>query len=118
RVDAIVSAAAYTGVDKAESEPEVALAVNAEGARAVAEASFSLGIPIVHISTDYVFAGDKSGVYSEADATGPVSVYGHSKLAGEAYVAATNPNHVILRTAWVYSPFGANFLKTMLRLAE
>lgn len=116
--DVIVSAAAYTAVDKAESEPETAFAVNAEGAGAVAEAAASLGIPVIHISTDYVFPGDKDGPYTEADATGPVSIYGKSKLEGEARVAAATANHVILRTAWVYSPFGANFLKTMLRLAE
>ncbi|TCU17541.1 dTDP-4-dehydrorhamnose reductase [Rhizobium sullae] len=116
--DVIVSAAAYTAVDKAESEPELAFAVNAAGAAAVAAAAARLGIPVVHLSTDYVFSGDKPSAYAEDDNTGPVSVYGRSKLAGEKEVAAANPNHVILRTAWVYSPFGANFLKTMLRLAE
>ncbi|MBB3542439.1 dTDP-4-dehydrorhamnose reductase [Rhizobium sp. BK399] len=116
--DAIVSAAAYTAVDKAESEEALAFVVNAEGPTAIAEVAKELGVPIVHLSTDYVFPGDKQGVYVETDATGPVSVYGRSKLAGEVGVAATNPNHAILRTAWVYSPFGANFVKTMLRLAE
>jgi dTDP-4-dehydrorhamnose reductase len=116
--DAIVSAAAYTAVDKAESESELAFAVNAQGPAAVAEVAAILGIPVIHLSTDYVFPGDKPDVYFEADATGPVSVYGKSKLAGEEAVAAATPNHVILRTAWVYSPFGANFVKTMLRLAE
>jgi dTDP-4-dehydrorhamnose reductase len=118
RPDVIVSAAAYTAVDKAESEPELAFAVNAEGAGAVAEAAAVLGVPIIHLSTDYVFGGDKAKPYVETDPTGPVSVYGRSKLAGEIKVAAATANHVILRTAWVYSPFGANFLKTMLRLAE
>jgi dTDP-4-dehydrorhamnose reductase len=118
RPDVIVSAAAYTAVDKAESEPELAFAVNAAGAGAVAEAAARIGVPIIHISTDYVFSGDKASPYSEEDATGPISVYGRSKLAGEQAVAAATPNHVILRTAWVYSPFGTNFLKTMLRLSE
>ena len=116
--DAIVSAAAYTAVDKAESEPELAFAVNAKGPQALAEIANELSIPVVHLSTDYVFPGDKNGVYLETDATGPASVYGQSKLAGEEAIAATTPNHAILRTAWVYSPFGANFVKTMLRLAE
>lgn len=118
RPDAIVSAAAYTAVDKAESEPEAAFAVNADGAGAVAAAAAALGVPVIHLSTDYVFAGDKPEPYVEADATGPVSAYGRSKLEGEARIAAATANHAILRTAWVYSPFGANFLKTMLRLAE
>lgn len=116
--DVIVSAAAYTAVDKAESEEELAFVVNAEGPTAIAEVAKELGVPIVHLSTDYVFSGDKPGRYVETDATGPVSAYGRSKLAGEEGVTAANPNHVILRTAWVYSPFGTNFLKTMLRLAE
>lgn len=116
--DAIISAAAYTAVDKAESETETAFAVNAEGPAAIAEIAAELGIPVVHLSTDYVFPGDKPEPYVESDATGPVSVYGQSKLAGEKGIADANPNHAILRTAWVYSPFGANFLKTMLRLAE
>ena len=114
--DVVVSAAAYTAVDKAESEPELAFKVNEMGAGAVAEASAVLQIPIIHLSTDYVFAGDKAEPYLESDPTGPVSVYGASKLAGEKKVAAATGNHAILRTAWVYSPFGANFLKTMLRL--
>ncbi|PDT05129.1 dTDP-4-dehydrorhamnose reductase [Rhizobium chutanense] len=118
RPDVIVSAAAYTAVDKAESEADLAFAVNAAGAGAVAEAAARIGVPVIHISTDYVFSGDKASAYSEEDATAPISVYGRSKLAGEKAVAAANPNHVILRTAWVYSPFGANFLKTMLRLSE
>ena len=116
--DVIVSAAAYTAVDKAESEPELAFAVNAKGPKALAQVAAELNIPIVHISTDYVFPGDKDGFYVETDATGPVSVYGKSKLAGEEAIAASTPNHVILRTAWVYSPYGVNFVKTMLRLAE
>lgn len=116
--DAIVSAAAYTAVDKAESEPELAFAINAKGPQALAEVAAKLDIPIAHISTDYVFPGDKDGIYLETDQTGPVSVYGRSKLAGEAAIAAATPNHAILRIAWVYSPYGTNFVKTMLRLAE
>jgi dTDP-4-dehydrorhamnose reductase len=118
RPDVIVSAAAYTAVDKAESEPELAFAVNAAGAGAVAKAAAALDVPVIHISTDYVFSGDKLGSYLETDATGPASTYGRSKLEGETLVAKATPNHAILRTAWVYSPYGANFLKTMLRLAE
>lgn len=118
RPDAIVSAAAYTAVDKAESEPDLAFAVNGEGAGAIAEAASALGVPVVHLSTDYVFSGDKPEPYLETDPTGPVSAYGRSKLEGERRVAAAAADHAILRTAWVYSPFGANFLKTMLRLAE
>lgn len=116
--DTIVSAAAYTAVDKAESEEALAFVVNAEGPTVIAEVAKELGVPVVHLSTDYVFPGDKQDAYVETDATGPVSAYGRSKLAGEVGVAAANPNHAILRTAWVYSPFGANFVKTMLRLAE
>lgn len=116
--DVVVSAAAYTAVDRAESEPEIAEAVNARGAGAVAAAAAALGVPIVHLSTDYVFSGDLDRPYREDDPTGPVGAYGRSKLAGEIAVAAATPNYVILRTAWVYSPFGANFVKTMLRLAQ
>jgi len=116
--DLIVSAAAYTAVDLAEDEPELALAVNATGAQAVAEAAKACGAPVIHLSTDYVFAGDANQPYVESDSTGPRSVYGSSKLEGERLVAQANPKHVILRTAWVYSPFGKNFVKTMLKLAE
>ncbi|MGC0055129.1 dTDP-4-dehydrorhamnose reductase [Brucella pituitosa] len=116
--DLVVSAAAYTAVDLAEDEPELALAVNATGAQAVAEAAAACGVPVIHISTDYVFAGDANEPYVETDMTGPRSVYGSSKLEGERLVAQANPKHIILRTAWVYSPFGKNFVKTMLKLAE
>ncbi|MGB0697015.1 MAG: dTDP-4-dehydrorhamnose reductase [Rhodospirillaceae bacterium] len=116
--DVIVSAAAYTAVDKAESEPELAFAINGTGAGAIAQAAQALDVPIIHLSTDYVFAGTKPDPYVEDDATGPLSVYGASKLEGEKQVQEATPNHVILRTAWVYSPFGNNFVKTMLRLAE
>lgn len=115
--DIVVSAAAYTAVDQAEDEPDLAFAVNAAGAGKVAQAAARLGVPVLHLSTDYVFDGSGAGAYVETDAPAPRSVYGASKLAGEQAVAAANPHHLILRTAWVYSPFGRNFVKTMLRLA-
>lgn len=116
--DVIVNAAAHTGVDDAEKEPEAAFALNEAGARAVAEAAAALGAPVIQLSTDYVFGGDKPSPYVETDATTPLGVYGASKLAGERAVASANPNYVILRCAWVYSPYGKNFVRTMLRLAE
>ncbi|MBB3315507.1 dTDP-4-dehydrorhamnose reductase [Rhizobium sp. BK181] len=118
RPDLIVSAAAYTAVDQAEDEPDKARAVNALGAEAVSAAAAAIGVPVIHISTDYVFSGEAARPYVESDPTGPQSVYGATKLEGERLVAAANPKHLIFRTAWVYSPFGKNFLKTMLRLAE
>lgn len=117
RPNVVVSAAAYTAVDLAEDEPEQAFAVNAAGAGAVAAAAAQAGAPVIHLSTDYVFSGDLEGHYAETDEPDPQSVYGRSKLEGEKAVAAANPRHVILRTAWVYSPFGKNFVKTMLALA-
>jgi dTDP-4-dehydrorhamnose reductase len=117
RPDIVVSAAAYTAVDQAEDEQDLAFAVNAVGAGKVAEAAARLGVPVIHLSTDYVFDGTKDGAYVETDPTAPLGVYGASKLAGEEAVAAANPRHLILRTAWVYSPFGRNFVKTILRLA-
>ncbi|TPI71977.1 dTDP-4-dehydrorhamnose reductase [Mesorhizobium sp. B2-8-9] len=117
RPDIVVSAAAYTAVDQAEDERDLAFAVNATGAGKVAEAAARLGVPVIHLSTDYVFDGAKDGAYVETDPTAPLGVYGASKLAGEEAVATANPRHLILRTAWVYSPFGRNFVKTMLRLA-
>lgn len=116
--DIVISAAAYTAVDKAEDEPALAHAVNAIGAGAVAEAAAKLDLPIIHLSTDYVFDGNKSEPYSENDRPNPQSVYGTTKLAGEQLVAKANAKHIILRTAWVYSPYGSNFLKTMLRLGR
>ncbi|MEN2786379.1 dTDP-4-dehydrorhamnose reductase [Sphingomonas qilianensis] len=116
--DVIVSAAAHTAVDRAESERDLAFSINATGAEAVAQAARSLGVPLVHLSTDYVFDGTKPTPYVESDATGPSGIYGASKLAGEKLVRAAQPDSAVLRTAWVYSPFGANFVKTMLRLAE
>lgn len=116
--DLVVSAAAYTAVDQAEDEPELARAVNAIGAGAVARAASQLGVPVIHLSTDYVFSGDGTEPYFESDATGPLGVYGQTKLEGEHAVQDANSQHIILRTAWIYSPFGKNFVKTMLRLAE
>jgi dTDP-4-dehydrorhamnose reductase len=117
RPDVVVNAAAYTAVDKAETEQEAAFAVNCAGAAALAEAAESHNAPIVHLSTDYVFDGNKLDAYVETDETNAESTYGQSKLAGEIAVAAANPRHLILRTSWVYSAHGANFVKTMLRLA-
>jgi dTDP-4-dehydrorhamnose reductase len=114
--DVIVNAAAYTAVDRAESEPDLAYRINALGAGAAARAAARLGIPIIQLSTDYVFGGSLDRAYREDDPTGPLGVYGDSKLRGERAVAA-NGNHVILRTAWVYSPFGRNFARIMLALA-
>ncbi|MBD8555132.1 dTDP-4-dehydrorhamnose reductase [Rhizobium sp. CFBP 8762] len=116
--DLIISAAAYTAVDQAESNEETARRVNALGPRALAESATSRNIPIVHLSTDYVFDGTKSAPYVESDPVGPVSAYGRTKLEGERYLLETTHNVVILRTAWVYSPFGKNFAKTMLRVGE
>jgi len=118
RPDIVVSSAAYTAVDQAEDEKDMAFAVNAAGAGAVAQAAARLGVPVIHLSTDYVFDGTKDGAYVETDATAPLNVYGASKLAGEQAVATANPRHLILRTAWLYSAFGRNFVETMLRLAR
>ncbi|RVB80555.1 MULTISPECIES: dTDP-4-dehydrorhamnose reductase [unclassified Mesorhizobium] len=117
RPDLVVSAAAYTAVDQAEDEPDLAFAVNGIGAGHVAAAAARIGAPVIHLSTDYVFDGSGEGAYVEEDEPAPRSVYGASKLAGEHAVAKANPRHLILRTAWVYSPFGRNFVKTMLKLA-
>lgn len=118
RPQAVVSAAAYTAVDLAETEPDMAHAVNAAGAGAIARAAADLDIPILHLSTDYVFDGRLNRPYREDDPTHPIGVYGRSKLEGERAVAAAGTNHAILRTAWVYSPFGKNFPRTMLKLAS
>jgi dTDP-4-dehydrorhamnose reductase len=117
RPDIVINPAAYTAVDKAESEPEQAFALNRDGAGAVAAAAASHGVPVVHFSTDYVFDGTKDSPYVESDSVNPRSVYGRSKLEGELTVAAANPQHIVLRTSWVYAPFGTNFARTMLRLA-
>jgi dTDP-4-dehydrorhamnose reductase len=116
--DVIVNAAAYTDVEKAEDEPEKAFAINATGAGALARAAKVAGAHFIHLSTDYVYSGDKPSPYDETDATGPISAYGRSKLEGERLVLAAHDDAIILRTAWVYSPFGKNFLLTMLRLMK
>ncbi len=118
RPDVVVSAAAYTAVDQAESDPERAHAVNAVAPGMLARAAADLGAPIIHLSTDYVFDGQKPTPYLESDATGPQTAYGATKLAGEVAVRAANPAHVVLRTAWVYAPHGKNFVRTMLQLAQ
>jgi dTDP-4-dehydrorhamnose reductase len=115
--DVIVNAAAYTAVDQAESDRELAEAINGIGAGVVAGAATAMNVPVIHLSTDYVFDGTADRPYREDDPVSPLGVYGASKLLGEEAVAAEAENHVILRTAWVYSPFGKNFVKTMLRLA-
>jgi dTDP-4-dehydrorhamnose reductase len=118
RPDIVVNAAAYTAVDRAESEPDAAWAANCVGPDNIAAACRQLGIPLIHISTDYVFDGTKSGAYREDDPVNPLGVYGASKEAGERAVRAALREHIILRTAWVYSGHGHNFVKTMLRLAR
>ena len=115
----IVNAAAYTAVDKAESESELAFAINARAPSVLAQEAAALGAWLIHYSTDYVFAGDRpQGAYLETDATAPMNVYGRSKLAGEEAIAAVGGAHLILRTSWVYGAHGANFVKTILRLAR
>lgn len=114
RPDLIVNAAAYTEVDRAEDEPERAFAVNRDGPRNLAES----GTPLIHVSTDYVFDGNKAGAYVESDATAPLGVYGDSKLAGENAIRERLAEHVVLRTSWVFGARGKNFVKTMLRLGS
>jgi dTDP-4-dehydrorhamnose reductase len=113
----VVNCAAYTAVDRAESEPAIAMAVNGDGAANVARAAAAVGAPIVHISSDYVFNGNGTAPYAPGDQTDPINVYGKSKLAGEEGVNAENPRNVIVRTSWVFSHRGPNFVRTMLRLA-
>lgn len=116
--DTIINAAAHTAVDKAEQEVELSYAINRDGPQFLAQAANCVGAIMLHISTDYVFAGDKVGEYIETDAVAPQGIYGQSKLAGELAVAAACPRHIILRTAWVFCEAGNNFVKTMLRLAQ
>jgi len=116
--DVIINAAAHTAVDRAEGEVEASFAINRDGPRHLAEAANKVGATILHISTDYVFAGDKEGLYRETDPVDPQGVYGASKLAGEQAVAAVCPRHIVLRTAWVFGAHGNNFVKTMLRLGS
>ncbi|MFN5048255.1 dTDP-4-dehydrorhamnose reductase [Roseateles sp.] len=117
RPDVIVNAAAYTAVDKAESEPELALQINARAPGLLAEYAAAQGALLLHYSSDYVFDGSGSAPRDEAAATGPLSVYGRSKLEGEQAIAASGCRHLTLRTSWVYAAGGGNFAKTMLRLA-
>jgi dTDP-4-dehydrorhamnose reductase len=117
RPDLIVNAAAHTAVDKAESEPALAHAINAHAPGVLAEEAARLGALLLHYSTDYVFDGGGERPWHEDDSTGPLSVYGHSKLAGEQAIVASGCQHLILRTSWVYGARGGNFAKTMLRLA-
>ena len=118
RPDVIINAAAYTAVDRAESDKELAFAVNASGSKNLAVAAESAGIPLIHVSTDYVFDGSKQGAYDEHDPVAPLGVYGESKLAGEQAVQQHCSRYVILRTSWVFSAHGNNFVKTMLRLGS
>jgi len=115
---AIVNAGAYTAVDKAESEPEAAFAINGTAPRVLAEEARRLGAVVVHYSTDYVFDGEKASPYTEADTPNPLSVYGRSKLEGERAVIASRCRHLTLRTSWVYGTRGRNFLLTMLKFAR
>ncbi|MGF1714590.1 dTDP-4-dehydrorhamnose reductase [Photobacterium chitinilyticum] len=116
--DIIINAAAHTAVDKAEDEIELSYAINRDGPKFLALAADSVGAMILHISTDYVFAGNKDGLYVETDETDPQGIYGQSKLAGEEAVIEACSKHIILRTAWVFGQHGNNFVKTMLRLAK
>ena len=115
-ISAVINCAAYTDVNRAESEPDVAELVNCKAAGVLAEAAAEAGALLVHISTDYVFAGDSCRPYTEADATSPLGVYGRTKLAGEKAIEASGCRYLILRTSWLYSNYGKNFYKTMLDL--
>lgn len=116
--DCIVNAAAYTAVDKAEEEIALATTINADSVKVLAEEALRLNAWLIHYSTDYVFDGDKEGPYIESDIVNPLSVYGHTKLQGEQYIQASGCKHLIFRTSWVFSAYGNNFIKSMLRLAK
>jgi dTDP-4-dehydrorhamnose reductase len=118
RPDVVIIAAAYTAVDQAESETDLAFRINAEAPGAIAAACTDVGAALIHISTDYVFDGDKGAPYAEDDATNPINVYGASKLAGEAAVLAACDRALVIRASWVVSAHGKNFVKTMLRIAS
>lgn len=118
RPDWIVNAAAYTAVDRAEAEPDVAMRINAQAVSVISEAARSIDARVIHYSTDYVFPGDGRRPWAEDNRTAPLGAYGHSKLAGERALRDSGAAHLILRTAWVYGPRGNNFLRTMLRLAD
>ncbi len=115
--DLVINPAAYTAVDKAESEPDLAYAMNAQAPQVLAEEAVKIGARLIHFSTDYVYAGNKQDIYIETDATQPLSVYGKSKLAGEAAIRTSGVQHLIFRTSWVYGAYGKNFMNTILRLA-
>jgi len=118
RPDLIVNAAAFTAVDLAESEEPAAQRINAGAAGEVAAGARELGVPLIHVSTDYVFDGQASAPYAETSATNPINTYGRTKLAGEEAVRAANPDHLTLRTSWLVSPFGRNFVRTMVDLGQ
>ena len=118
RPDLIINAAAYTAVDLAESQPAQAMAINAQAPGILAEEAAALGVPLIHYSTDYVFDGQQPTPYTESDPPHPLNVYGHSKLAGEQAIRRVGGPHLILRTSWVYSSRGQNFLLTMQRLLQ
>ncbi len=118
RPDAIINAAAYTAVDRAEAEPALAFALNRDGPAALVAAAANIGAPLVHISTDYVFMGDKPAPYVETDPRNPINTYGRSKAEGELSVLDSSCDAAVLRTSWVFSAHGSNFLKTMLRLGK
>ena len=118
RPSLVINASAYTAVDRAEQERERAFAVNADGPRYLAQWCATNGAALMHVSTDYVFDGSKVGAYVEDDAVGPLNVYGESKLAGEVAIREELPEHLIVRTSWVFSAHGQNFVKSMLRLAR
>ncbi len=116
--DIIINPAGYTSVDQAESEPELSYAVNATAVRVLAEEAAKINAGLIHFSTDYVFAGDKQSAYVEDDLVDPINVYGKSKLAGEQAIQSVGFPHIILRSSWIYSSYGNNFFKTILRLAQ
>jgi dTDP-4-dehydrorhamnose reductase len=118
RPDLLINPAAYTQVNQAEKDADVARKINTSGARHLARITAKLGIPVIHFSTDYVFDGTKKSPYNEDDPCNPATVYGRTKLAGEQAVRDNNPKHIILRTSWVFSPFRENFVKTMVNLAR
>jgi dTDP-4-dehydrorhamnose reductase len=114
----VINPAAYTWVDRAEAESDLAFAVNRDGAGIVAAAAKKMGAPVIHLSTDYVFNGEKAGSYIESDPVDPQTMYGQSKLEGEYAVAAANERHLVLRTSWLYAPFGSNFVRTIIRMSS
>ena len=118
RTDLVINAAAYTAVDQAESDEKTALAINGRAPGAMARACAARDLPLIHLSTDYVFDGDKAGAWREDDRTGPINAYGRTKLVGELAVSAAGGRSLVVRTSWVFSPYGRNFVKTMLGLAD